>query len=743
MRSNNADILFVFPPAHGNIGAFKTHLGVAYLRAALSKESISTAQYLNEYSGNITAIATDILKHRPRIVGFTVYDANFLLALSLTRAIKKLQPDVKVLFGGPTATFGAARILEHHSEVDVCVTGEAEETGARIFSTLLNDHSLTDTQPGVTFRQGSTIVSNSLPPLVGCDCPAQSALDTTPSPYLSGILTDGHAGILTGRGCTHHCQYCVFASLGRKKLRVHSIERVISELEYIAEQQKRTGEHSIVAIHDDAFTLLPKRAKELCQAIADKNLGLVLSCITRADALDDELLRLMREAGFISLAFGLESAVPSVLRATGKVRDPDWPDTDLEPERHFVEQVRTSVIGAKKHGFNVGVSIILGLPTETAEDGATTLRFVKDMPVDFYMHNFLWVFPGTPLWKTQDRFGIKSTLNDMGLPTTYEYAYDITKLRPRPKCSLEQEAHSIRLLTANALFACSAGSTNKNESIHDIVIHAPELSIETAAWLSKILSIGGMVIQVYPPMKQSEKALRLYNDRYTFNDQMVPARHHVQLLTKKTVNEGDERWSIACSGVDLYTRHKPALLSFISSESPAPLLDWLEGTATASTFYDISDYLKQPDELIQFLDESDEENIGRRLRKMRIPPDLKYPGRWIQEKAPCRMLTRIEIDEEGIVRCCRHGEPLGKAGDSRENLLQRYKDLTREIAERRGCDHCANKHCSRCPFPGVDDQTYCSIMTKQARVLRLLQAIRIYARLPLMLDHQREQMGSD
>jgi radical SAM superfamily enzyme YgiQ (UPF0313 family) len=743
MKSNPADIVFVFPPAHGNIGAFKNHLGVAYLRTALAKEGIATTQYVNERPGTIDAVAADILEHRPRIVGFTVYDANFLLALSLASAVKDRRPDVRVVFGGPTATFGAAQILEHHDVVDLCVMGEAEETGARIFSALLDGHSLEDDQPGVAFRQHGKLVSSGLPPLVGADCPtAQSALDTTPSPYLSGILTDGHVGVLTGRGCTHHCQYCVFASLGRKKLRVHSIERVIAELEFISQQQKRTNERYIVAIHDDTFTLLPKRAKELCQAIADRNLGLILSCITRADALDDELLQLMREAGFISLAFGLESAVPSVLRATGKVRPPDWSDPDLEPERHFVEQVRASVIGAKKHGFSVGISIILGLPTESAEDGAATLRFVKEMPVDFYMHNFLWVFPGTPLWETHERYGIKCLLNPMGLPMTYEYAYDITKLRPRPKCSLEQDAYTIRLLTTGAIYACETDSAEPG-SIGTVVLHAPELSTATAQWIARILGVGGIVIQIYPKLKRDEEEQRLYVDRCTFGDNMIPGRHHVQVIPKKSGNQTDEFWRIACSGVDLYARHKPHLISFMSSNGSTPLLDWLKGMPAPGTICDVSDYLPQPDELNHFLDEFGEQDIGSFLGSKPIPPDLKYPGRWLPGKAPCLKLSRIEVDSQGLVRCCRHGEPLGKMGDTKESLAQRLGELVRQAEERRGCTACPNLHCPRCPFPGVDDQTYCHIMTNQVPVLRMLNWIHLYARLPLLLNNQRDRMGSD
>src|ERR1039457_7243514 len=105
----------------------------------------------------------------------------------------------------------------------------------------------------------------------------------------------------------------------------------------------------------------------------------------------------MGEAGFGSIACGLESAVPSVLRATGKVRPPDWHDPGLTPERQFLEQMKKSIRIAKKYGLTVGVSIILGLPTETPTDGAETLRFVKELPIDSYAHNFLKGIAATTL----------------------------------------------------------------------------------------------------------------------------------------------------------------------------------------------------------------------------------------------------------------------------------------------------------------------------------------------------------
>jgi radical SAM superfamily enzyme YgiQ (UPF0313 family) len=740
--SSSCEVVFVFPPAHGNVGAFKNHLGVAYLRATLHRAGITSTQYLNEHPGSIASVTDDLLSYLPRVVGFTVYDANFPLALALAQAIKSRRSDVRVIFGGPTATFGAEYILSRHAAVDYCIRGETEDIGPGLLQMLINGHSLdSDLLTGVAFRRENAIVCPSLPPLVGCDAVASCGLDNTPSPYLTGVLTDGRPGVLTGRGCTYNCQYCCFAALGRKRLRLHSIDRVLEELEFIAAQQKRTNEHYPVSIHDDAFTLVPDRAKKLCQMIADRNLGIVLSCITRADKVDDELFRLMRDAGFVSLAFGLESSVPSVLRATGKVRPPDWHDPDLGPERDFVEQVRKSVRSAKDHGLNVGVSIILGLPTETADDGAATLRFVRELPIDFYMHNYLWVFPGTPLWDTHPQYGLKTAIDSLGLPSTVEYAYDITRLPPGPKCSLEHEAEFLRLLTADVLFGCEAFPASDGHAA-TAVVNAGELSKATAAWLADILSIGSLVIQVYPSLKTSGQADRLHQDRIRFSECLVPARNYVQLLRRQNRRFAD-RWLLACAGIDLYCSHKPELVSIESAGDARPLIDWANGNSRFSDICELSELLRSPGVPDPVLVSISTENPGSRLRKMPAPPVLKYPGRWMRGKAPCSSLSRMEIDGEGLVRSCRHGEPIGKAGDSLEQLRAAIAAATREAELRRGCDACTSPHCPRCPYPGMDDQAYCRLMTEQKRVLEFLNVVRPYSRFPLILENKHDTLGND
>ncbi len=76
---------------------------------------------------------------------------------------------------------------------------------------------------------------------------------------------------------------------------------------------EKDSKEKVVTIYDDAFTLNIHRAKEICKRIIEKKFCFKLTCETRVDRMNDELLELMAEAGFKRVSFGLEIAVPEIL----------------------------------------------------------------------------------------------------------------------------------------------------------------------------------------------------------------------------------------------------------------------------------------------------------------------------------------------------------------------------------------------------------------------------------------------
>ena len=444
MSTGRSDVLFVFPPAPGNAGAFKNHLGVAYLRAALAREGMATVQYLNGNPGTIDAVAADIhsteVSHR-RFHGVRLQCSLVPLRSPKASNDKSLKPNrVRRAHGNfqCAATDGKAcgdRCLRH---------GRGRGDGGTDLWEVTRLAGLDDTQPGVAFRRDGEVVCTALPPLVGASQPGvQGALDmhSVTLPFRNSGRWSG--GSADRAGLHASLPILLFCRAGQDVrcacIRLKGLWRNWNALRSTSNAREN---HFPVAIFDDAFTLVPPRAKALCKAIADRKLKLALSCITRADTVDEELIELMQEAGFGSIAFGLESAVPSVLRATGKVRPPDWHDPDLAPERQFLERVRNSVLLAKKYGFKVGVSIILGLPTETPADGAETLRFVKNFPLTTIRTISCGYFPVRPCGQRTRSIGIGCTIDKTGLPETTGYSYDLKTLKPGPKCGLEEASTS-------------------------------------------------------------------------------------------------------------------------------------------------------------------------------------------------------------------------------------------------------------------------------------------------------------
>ena len=106
-----------------------------------------------------------------------------------------------------------------------------------------------------------------------------------------------------------------------------------------------------VPIFDDTFTIIPARAKKICEKIIENDITVPLNCITRCDKMSIELLDLMKQAGFKAIGFSLESAVPRVLRTIGKVKPPNCRSSEnFEEEKDFIEKFKNMTTYAKKIG---------------------------------------------------------------------------------------------------------------------------------------------------------------------------------------------------------------------------------------------------------------------------------------------------------------------------------------------------------------------------------------------------------
>lgn len=415
--NENVDIIYVCPPSCKQ-KEFEKTIGLAYLEAYIKKNGYTSKQLIPA-SLNVDDIAGEIIKENPKFVGFSIYDTNYYYCKLLAIKIKEANPNIIIMAGGPTATFNADLIMTDSSAFDYCQKGYGEFGIIKLLNYELKFEGFLEEIEGLVYRDKDKIIHNKIANL-------PTNIDMFPSPYLSDIdFFPERKIVLTSRGCIHNCVYCNCKSMCNKRVYYHSVERVIDELKYISDREKG----AYVLIGDDAFTLDIKRAKEICRKIIGNNIKLNLFCETRVDRLDDELLDLLKKAGFIKMDFGLESAVPKILRNVQKLFYNDN-DTSYEKEKEFLNIMKTAIIKTKKLNLDPMVNIITGLPGEDENDAKKTLEYIKELGINSYSHNYLRIYAGTELYTEYKKWGYNIKQDAYKLPLIIEYPYDVNKIKP-------------------------------------------------------------------------------------------------------------------------------------------------------------------------------------------------------------------------------------------------------------------------------------------------------------------------
>jgi radical SAM superfamily enzyme YgiQ (UPF0313 family) len=197
--------------------------------------------------------------------------------------------------------------------------------------------------------------------------------------------------IITSRGCPHGCTYCSAHLVMGNSFRVRTPEAILTEM---VECQKQYG-IQIFDIEDDNFTFDRERAKRLMNLII-KNFGenrLELSAMNGVSfaSLDEELLKLMKRAGFKTINLSFVSTSLSIKEKMGRPRPTNRFDTILEK--------------AEQAGLNVIAYAILGMPGQTIGEMVDTLIYLMGKKV-LIGPSVYYPTPGTLLFERCQRDGI-------------------------------------------------------------------------------------------------------------------------------------------------------------------------------------------------------------------------------------------------------------------------------------------------------------------------------------------------
>jgi len=367
-------------------------LGILYMAACLEREGIPVRTLPTHImKWDIPDIVRYVEAEKPDIFGLTITTENRLEAFDVARAVKNARPETLVVAGGPHCVATAHDTLLHIPEVDMVVSGEAEETivelvraveaggGAKNFKKIA----------GLNFREDGKIASNGprmkIPDLNALPMPARHLENMELYNFTVDVPGKGKlqaANLMTSRGCPFDCNFCATPVNWGRKVRGISPEKVIAEIEYCIEKYGA----EVIWFYDDTLNYNPKRLEQICDMMIERRLNVNWFCEVRVDALERKLFDKMVTAGMYHFGFGVESANERVCR-------------DIINKKATLQQAIDVIDWANEMNVTANPFFIFSHPTETWAEALETLQFAESLRGRAQCSMaILHVYPATELW---------------------------------------------------------------------------------------------------------------------------------------------------------------------------------------------------------------------------------------------------------------------------------------------------------------------------------------------------------
>ena len=357
---------FRFPP-----------LGMGYIASFLRKANLSV-RLIDCTFRDRKSVLKEILEVRPRIVGIYSMYSMEEDSIEFARSIRR---DTDLLIaGGPLPTAKPSSFIE---DFDLVVVGEAENTMLEIVKAYLQNKN-PKMVPGIIYKEGSNTYHtgrrNTIENLDSIPFPARELFDNySYKQYYRDHFGYTMTSMISSRGCPFRCDFCS-RPIFKESFRSRSHENIIDEMQSIMDMG-----YDLIWFADDCFTISKERVVKICNEVIRRGLSVKWQCLSRVDAMDQEMAAKMKEAGCQRVYFGIESGDQRTLHLMKK-------DIDLQT-------ARSAVYNANKAGIETGAFLILGYPGESEEMILNTIHFGTNLPLDYLSFTLPYPIPGTGLYE--------------------------------------------------------------------------------------------------------------------------------------------------------------------------------------------------------------------------------------------------------------------------------------------------------------------------------------------------------
>ena len=290
------DVLLIYPPVSytANFEDIKDDLvldhppiGYLYIAAALKEKGFSVRVLDTAEIFSLKDTLKLINKEKPKVIGISSLTSNMRGAFQLATAVKKKFGKKIVIALGGHHVSSDPDVVRRFPCFDFGVTGEGEITFSNLVEDIIKGKK----------RKFKKIYQGEVP----------KNLDALP--FQARELVDFHRykdlwanNIVSSRGCPYHCIFCSRPAVSRLS-RFRSPKQVVKEMR---QATKITGLNEFMFL-DDTINLNRKHIINLCKEIISSKINPRWTGQARLNLVDEEMIKIMAQAGCRKLIFGVES----------------------------------------------------------------------------------------------------------------------------------------------------------------------------------------------------------------------------------------------------------------------------------------------------------------------------------------------------------------------------------------------------------------------------------------------------
>ena len=371
-----------------------TALAPWYLKAYCFEQNIEVLEFnINQDMGKILH---QIVKSQPDVLAFSCYIFNINIMKDLAVNIKKILPNVKIIFGGPEVSFNPEQVLTDCGAVDFIICGEGEEIFKQL-NLYLSSGCVTSIEAirGIVYRALDGLIVN--PPAL----PIEN-LDSIPSPYTDEMLSRAKGKIIyfeASRGCPFSCSYCLSGI--DEGVRFFSFERIKRDLIKILHSDIKQ-----IKFVDRTFNCNLKRANELFAFIIDiangdidigihpaKIRGLNFHFEMAADFFDETMFAILSKSpvGFIQFEIGIQSLSEKTLSEVNR-------KTNIIKSTENIKKI------IAMDNIHIFLDLIAGLPFEDFSSFKESFNGLYTLKPHYIQIGFLKFLKGSRIEKQAARY---------------------------------------------------------------------------------------------------------------------------------------------------------------------------------------------------------------------------------------------------------------------------------------------------------------------------------------------------